>query len=228
MNGFCHAPTPETFIISDPHFGHNKIFIKEPKRLLGEEKPKQAFKKLCKNWNALVGKKDNILCLGDMFGVSGSRYIHKLKGKKSLILGNHDIKPHNKELLYSSDFAILHGIALQIPSGEEIAIEATKRHNTLSGYEQECLSVLVCDVLGLRVMFCHYPLFERHPSDERFFALFALLEWLFEQCHCDVVIHGHIHSHNASDLRCINACIDVTNYAPIRLTTLLEQVQKGK
>ena len=228
MNVFDDAPTPETFIVSDPHFGHNKIFLKEPNRLLGEEKPKKAFKRLCKNWNAVVGKKDSILCLGDMFGVSGVRYIDKLKGKKSLILGNHDIKPHNKELLYSSDFGILHGICLRIPNGEEIASEATKQHNNLSGYEQECLSVLVADAGAMRVMFSHDPLFERHPSDERFYALFALLEWLFAQCRCDVVIHGHIHSHNASDSRCINACVDVTDYAPIRLGALLERAQKGR
>lgn len=227
MIAFDCKPTLETFIVSDTHFGHNKIFAKEPQRFLGKSRPKKAFKALCKNWNTAVGKEDSILCLGDMFGDKGEHYVQTLNGKKSLILGNHDIKPHNKALLQTSDFAILRGICLCIPHGAELEHEALNRKAALSDYEQECLSVLVANVGKLRIMFCHYPLFERHPSDERFFRLFALLEWLFETSGCDVVIHGHSHSHNARDSRCINASVDVIDYTPMRLKTLLKRAQKG-
>lgn len=228
MQHFDCIPTPDMFIVSDMHLGHDKILEKEPKRYLGKKTPKKAFKNLCKRWNDVVGRNDVVLCLGDVIGYKGAKYLPKLHGIKFLIIGNHDIKPYNKAILLESDFRILKGMRLCIDDAQSIEEETLACFKNLSAYEQECLSVLVADVMNMRIMFCHYPLFGRYGHDERFFRLFELLEWLFKRCECDINIHGHSHSHNAADSRCVNASIDVTCYAPIKLRTLLYSASTTK
>ncbi len=60
--------TEDIFLISDSHFGHKAVLKREPSRL--------QYAKACKYddfyalhrdlWNKAVGKKDNVLHLGDL------------------------------------------------------------------------------------------------------------------------------------------------------------------
>jgi len=96
--------TPETFIISDTHFGHQNIigFCNRP---INHERI------IMTNWMNVVQPEDTILHLGDVaFG--NRRAIHlwamdisDLPGKKILIKGNHD---HSSSLkIYKGIFEIV-------------------------------------------------------------------------------------------------------------------------
>lgn len=79
-----------TYFTSDLHIGHENIirFCARPFSSLEE-----MDSTLIANWNSRVQKRDDIYILGDMFyrkneGVE--EVLRKLKGKKHLIIGNHD------------------------------------------------------------------------------------------------------------------------------------------
>jgi calcineurin-like phosphoesterase family protein len=84
---------PETWFISDTHFGHKKI--------LEYEKESRPFKtieemnnELVSRWNSVVNDKDIVYHLGDFcFGRRTIHHANLLKGKKRLIMGNHDSYP---------------------------------------------------------------------------------------------------------------------------------------
>lgn len=76
---------PQIFLTSDTHFGH--------RRLVDWGRPENFNEKIVENWNAVVGKKDIVLHLGDLTMVNfeeTENYTIRLNGKKYLILGNHD------------------------------------------------------------------------------------------------------------------------------------------
>lgn len=98
---------PDDFwVISDTHFFHNNIVNfcdrnSHLKRLIGpsqyKKKPVDHNTYMVERWNAVVGKDDPILHLGDVAmgrGDSWSRFefdvAPRLNGDKYLILGNHD------------------------------------------------------------------------------------------------------------------------------------------
>lgn len=79
-----------TYFTSDLHIGHENIirFCARPFSSLEE-----MDSTLIANWNSRVKERDDIYILGDMFyrkneGVE--EVLRKLKGKKHLIIGNHD------------------------------------------------------------------------------------------------------------------------------------------
>ena len=75
---------------SDSHFGHKNIleFCNRP-----FQNTHEMNETLIKNWNSVVGPKDEIYHLGD-FGLASPNYIRsileRLNGRKFLIVGNHD------------------------------------------------------------------------------------------------------------------------------------------
>ncbi len=80
----------ETFFTADTHFGHTRIIEFHPHRGSSIE---EMNKRIVENWNAVVGAKDDVWFLGDfaMGKLDESlRYFHRLRGKKHLIIGNHD------------------------------------------------------------------------------------------------------------------------------------------
>lgn len=78
----------DIWVISDTHFGHDNIisYCKRPfanAEIMDEN--------LIENWNSVVKDGDIVYHLGDVyFGVNGRDALSKLKGRKRLILGNHD------------------------------------------------------------------------------------------------------------------------------------------
>lgn len=80
----------ETFFIADSHFGHRGILVYE-----AEARPFATVddmnQALIKAWNSVVTDKDTVYHLGDF--CFGKRYLpiaKELKGKKFLVMGNHD------------------------------------------------------------------------------------------------------------------------------------------
>ena len=79
-----------TYFTSDLHIGHENIirFSNRPFSTLDEMN-----RTLVDNWNSRVTERDDVFVLGDMFyrkkeGVE--EILKKLKGRKHLIIGNHD------------------------------------------------------------------------------------------------------------------------------------------
>jgi calcineurin-like phosphoesterase family protein len=87
---------PNVFLISDTHFGHANIY----KFLNGDgtrvrhqfEDVEAGDSAMIENWNRVVGPKDKVYHLGDVFINRKARFIlEALNGNKVLIKGNHDI-----------------------------------------------------------------------------------------------------------------------------------------
>lgn len=78
------------FFISDLHFGHANIisFCNRPFTSVDEMN-----ETLINNWNKVVGGNDTVWVLGDI--CMSDKYLHLIdecKGRKNLVLGNHDLK----------------------------------------------------------------------------------------------------------------------------------------
>lgn len=86
---------PNTFFISDTHFGHTNIikFLDKDNKIIRPFKSiEEMDETMVKNWNAKVRAQDRIYHLGDV--VMNRRclpILNRLNGKKVLIKGNHDI-----------------------------------------------------------------------------------------------------------------------------------------
>lgn len=88
------------FFISDTHFGHANIirYCNRPFSSVEE-----MDERLVANWNARVGVNDAVYFLGDMFfRASEGRVLEilgRLKGRKFLVVGNHDSSWMTNELV---------------------------------------------------------------------------------------------------------------------------------
>lgn len=79
-----------TFFIADTHFGHKAIIDYENRPYCSVEEMDEA---LIANWNSVVKKQDKVYLLGDLsfYGDKETeKIVHRLKGMKYLVLGNHD------------------------------------------------------------------------------------------------------------------------------------------
>jgi len=91
------------FFTADQHFGHSNI-IKHCDRPF--QNVQEMDETLLTNWNAIVGSQDIVYILGDLFFrniVPVADYLQYLKGKKHLLIGNHD-KDWMKEINLSQYF----------------------------------------------------------------------------------------------------------------------------
>lgn len=81
---------PKIFLIGDLHLGHRNI-IKYCNRPFKDVEDMN--EQLIKNWNSVVGKNDIVYVVGDFALCSKQKIIEigqQLKGRKRLIVGNHD------------------------------------------------------------------------------------------------------------------------------------------
>lgn len=77
------------YLISDTHFGHNKMFLYEPR---GFTNIQEHDIQIIKNWNEVVSYCDDVYHLGDvMLGDNeyGLECLKQLNGKIHIICGNH-------------------------------------------------------------------------------------------------------------------------------------------
>lgn len=78
------------YFTSDQHFGHRNIIRLCNRPFASVEEMNE---QLIENWNTKIHKLDNVYILGDLIFKSENKaeyYLDRLKGKKHLILGNHD------------------------------------------------------------------------------------------------------------------------------------------
>lgn len=76
------------FFIADPHFGHDKIRAKR-----GFASIEEMDALIIDNWNARVTDEDHVYIVGDLMYRNARpavEYLSQLKGKKHLVIGNHD------------------------------------------------------------------------------------------------------------------------------------------
>lgn len=77
---------------SDHHFGHKRIIDLARRPFTSVE---EMDEEMIRRWNALVGPGDTVYHLGDFAFANHTPYLKRLKGRKRLILGNHD---HSKQV----------------------------------------------------------------------------------------------------------------------------------
>jgi len=77
------------YFTSDTHFAHHNIirFCNRPFATVDD-----MDRKLIENWNATVKPEDTIYCTGDFAMRTPKHFADQLKGKKILIIGNHDYR----------------------------------------------------------------------------------------------------------------------------------------
>jgi len=87
------------YYISDTHFGHENIMKHCNRPFKSVEEMDEVIKN---KWNAVVKNNDEVYILGDFNfknRTNGEDYLKQLKGKKYIIVGNHDkITPEMKSL----------------------------------------------------------------------------------------------------------------------------------
>jgi len=89
-----------TWIISDTHFGDSSFIdtgLAQGKTSRGFRTVSEMNECLADNWNDLIATDDTVFHLGDVYGGDGWKMLGRLKGRKHLILGNHD-NPLDHEL----------------------------------------------------------------------------------------------------------------------------------
>jgi len=202
-------------IISDTHFGHFNILLHEPSRIQKARiEGYEDFDEFLIEWlNEYLEDKDEILHLGDVAFKEGYKLAEKLKGNITLIKGNHD---KNQYLEYYKS------IGWKVINSIEIEIHFDKSHleHIKSKYDKKILletACLVKDINGKRIFFSHYPVFNDNSFDKKFKNISKLLQEIFSFCNCDVNIHGHTHSYCVNDKRCINACLEVNDFIPLKI-----------
>lgn len=80
------------FYIADTHFGHRNVLKYDPRPFADLEEMEAA---LIQNWNGTVTETDRVYILGDFIWGGAERWLEivpKLRGKKVLLRGNHDLK----------------------------------------------------------------------------------------------------------------------------------------
>lgn len=80
----------DSWVISDTHFGHDKIITYDKRPF---KTGKEMDEAMIKNWNSVVKPNDTIYHLGDFaFHTEDAvcNILERLNGNKILILGNHD------------------------------------------------------------------------------------------------------------------------------------------
>jgi len=92
------------FVTSDLHFGHEKSLTfldSEGQRFRPFKSLEEMHNIIVDNWNKNVNQKDTVYVLGDVaIPRSGLKVMERLKGRKILIHGNHDLYKTQDYLKY--------------------------------------------------------------------------------------------------------------------------------
>lgn len=119
------------FVISDTHFGHANIckFLREDgTKLRPWDDVNEMDKVLIENWNKVVGVKDKVYHLGDVYINRKAQHIlHHLNGDKVLIKGNHDIFSLENYLPYFRDIRSCHVLDKMILSHIPVHVDNLPR-----------------------------------------------------------------------------------------------------
>lgn len=187
------------WIYSDPHFGDQELAAGISNR------PSDLDHVKC--INACVGKKDTLICLGDVGDVA---YVRELRGYKILIMGNHDSGATNykreiiKEIFDYEEYTqeeVKEKMCAKYPDYKLYIIEG------LAGWIATVDNGLFDEVYEGPLMIGEKLILSHEPLD---------CSWAFN-------IHGHDHSGNRVPTKThLNVCSDVIKYTPLNLNNLLK------
>lgn len=212
--------TLDTYVISDTHFGQDSIHKKEPIRRviannLGYE---DCFSLMVDNWNREVSPKDSVLHLGDVYCKDGLSYLKKLNGKKRLVIGNNDIKKVG--FIQKLGWKAKNKVVLKIPQKEQVRALIHKKYPQIK--DDIFLNGIIIDIAGERILFSHFPVFNRKNND-RFAQIRDVLDDYFRLSDCSLNIHGHTHSRDTNNPFCINVSAEKTMLTPLPLKQILKR-----
>jgi calcineurin-like phosphoesterase family protein len=171
----------EKFFIGDTHFFHGNTWLKfkrddgTPLRPFSSTHEMNEY--MIDKWNSVVKEQDYVYHMGDVtFRYDGAfvALMQRLKGRKRLILGNHDRIKGTKLLDFFEKLDLWKGF---------------------KEFDFTC---------------SHIPL-----------KLDSLRDGHFN-------VHGHVHQNSLSDPHYINVSVEVRDYTPVHLDTILEEIKKVK
>jgi calcineurin-like phosphoesterase family protein len=202
-------------IISDTHFGHSNILKYEPIRIKTANLYgyRDFDKFLVDRLNKFIDNDDKVLHLGDAAFKRGYLLAEKLKGKITLLKGNHD-KTSHLEFYKTVGWDVIEDIRVEIEINPQNLLFIYYKYDKKTFLNT---SALIREIEGKRVLFSHYPVFNDNPYDEKYKNITNLLKDVFEVCECDINIHGHTHSYVVKDKRCVNACLEVNCFKPLEI-----------
>jgi calcineurin-like phosphoesterase family protein len=199
-DAFKHWDNQTTWIYSDPHFSDKEL----EKSIIGRPSDEQQIA----NINSCVGRKDTLICLGD---VGNIECVRRLRGRKILVMGNHDAGRTNYERKIISEVfdyekytkeQVREKMCVKYPSWDLHIIEG------LAGWVATVDNKLFDEVyegaliIGEKLILSHEPI--------------SMIPWAFN-------IHGHVHDKKAkSGPRHLNVCSDVIEYNPVNLNQFLK------
>lgn len=207
MKDILNKINENTYVISDHHFGHNKVNIFE-QNIRGSNRI-ETEKMMIAYHNKIIKKDDNVLFLGDFAFKNIQHYIQQLSGNKILILGNHDRK--GKEVYKSDSLTVIRGLIIDY-------------NNYYLKYENSdpLLSGVIKLINNKEVLFSHYPVFsEREYESEKILERKKIFEDFYNDFCCDINIHGHLHSKTSSFADAINVSAEQTGLKPVKIGDLL-------
>ena len=219
----------DTYLISDTHFGQDSVVVRESirGRIATHLGYKNHFDLLVDNWNARVKKGDLVLHLGDVYFGDGLKYAKKLNGAKRLIIGNNDIGKNalkKFEALRGLGWSAKNKVALKISRDEKRKVreKIAKKYKHIA--QKIYLNGLIVDIAGHRILFSHFPVFDRKRND-RFCAVRDILDDYYRFADCSLNIHGHTHSREVSFDCCVNVSCERTMLSPITLREALKRTK---
>lgn len=189
----------QVYFYADPHFGDEDMkYIR--KNYIGDEEQ-------IKHINSKVGKKDTLVILGDIGDI---KCVQKLKGRKILICGNHDMGAtkyqRHMEFYFYDD--------------KDRAMEALKNRKICQFREDGYNYTTQChEYIGWS---------DNRLFDEVYEGCLMISENIIlshEQVNFPYAlnIHGHDHSYWAKDDELhLNVCAEHINYTPVSLKEIIE------
>lgn len=210
--------TLDTFVIADTHFGQDSIARKETIRneMAKYYSYNNHFEYMVEIWNAAIKKDDKVLHLGDVYFKNGLKYIKKLNGSKHLIIGNNDVKKYKN--LIKLGWSAKNKMVLNIERKRAIKEEIKRKYGKLA--KNIYLNGIITDIGGHRILFSHFPVFNRKKND-RYTFVRDILDDYYKLAQCSLNIHGHTHSKQTDNPFCINLSCENTMLKPIRLREIL-------
>jgi len=206
-------------IIADTHFGHTNILLYEPIRIQkARMEGYEDFDEFLIDWlNLYINENEEILHLGDVAFKEGYKLVEKLNGKFTLIKGNHDKQKH-LNFYKNLGWKI---IDTQYFEDTPLFKYDKRIYNYLKKFGEKALNNTAClikKIKGKKILFSHYPVFNDNSYDKiKYKKNQELLQYLYQQFSCDINIHGHTHSYVVNDKRCINACLEINDFKPIKI-----------
>lgn len=202
---FQHWGKQTVWIYSDPHFGDEELAAGVPNRPSASEQVKRI--------NECVGRKDTIVFLGDIGDVD---YVRQIRGRKILIMGNHDagrtnyervVKTFNFDVQKYTKEQVREKLILDYPGwkidiGEAYDVSHAPFHYWI-GVVDNCLFDEVYEgalIVGEKLILSHEP---------------VDIPWLYN-------IHGHDHA-GAFRPNHMNVCSDVIGYKPLNFNRFLKE-----